>query len=119
MVATPDEWAAHVEYAALSTLASRWTWSPVITRACRPTPPATRLSSMPCTGSPTRTTFARSPERTDYGSSRPSCDNTGIRKCLLLALNSLPELPLVGLLSGANQTPLWQPPETGLTPKRA
>ena len=70
-------------------------------------------------GSPTRTTFARSPERTDYGSSGPSCDSPGIRKCLLLALNSLPELPLVGLISGANQTPFWQPPETGLTPKRA
>jgi hypothetical protein len=32
---------------------------------------------------------------------------------LLVALNSLSELPLVGPLSGAKQTPLWQPLETG------
>jgi hypothetical protein len=35
-----------------------------------------------------------------------------------LALNSLSELPLVGLLSGAKQTPLWQLPETGFGPKQ-
>jgi hypothetical protein len=32
---------------------------------------------------------------------------------LNLALNSLSEPPLVGPLSGAKQTPLWQPAETG------
>src|SRR4029077_8725909 len=35
-----------------------------------------------------------------------------------MALNSLSELPLVGPLSGAKQTPLWQPPETGFDHER-
>jgi hypothetical protein len=38
---------------------------------------------------------------------------------LLLALNSLSELPLVGPLSGAKQTPPWQPPEIGFDPFRS
>jgi hypothetical protein len=49
------------------------------------------------------------------GASRPA---KAVFCTLLLALNSLSELPLVGPLSGAKQTPLWQSPETGFDPKR-
>jgi hypothetical protein len=41
-----------------------------------------------------------------------------LHEVLQMALKSLWELPLVEPLSGAKQTLLWQPPETGFGPKQ-